>query len=158
MHLEIDYPDVKADLNRWLPLVKWFLAIPHYLVLAVLALGAVIVWVIAWFAILFTGRYPRALFDYLVGVGRWGLRVQAYAFPAGHRPIPAVQPPPKPASRRRRGRMLGGRSHGAGFAYGTPCEPVWPGGWGRSSLAAGLPGRRVDRKAGRYGVRGGDDR
>ncbi len=80
VHLEIDYPDVKADLNRWLPLVKWFLAIPHYLVLAVLALGAVIVWVIAWFAILFTGRYPRALFDYLVGVGRWGLRVQAYAF------------------------------------------------------------------------------
>ncbi len=80
VHLELDYPDVEADLNRWLPLVKWFLAIPHYLVLAVLALGAVVVWVIAWFAILFTGRFPRALFDYLVGVGRWALRVQAYAF------------------------------------------------------------------------------
>jgi hypothetical protein len=80
VHLEIDYPDVEADLNRWLPLVKWLLAIPHYLVLAVLALGGVVVWVIAWFAILFTGRYPRSLFDYLVGVGRWALRVQAYAF------------------------------------------------------------------------------
>ncbi|MFN0281664.1 MAG: DUF4389 domain-containing protein [Kineosporiaceae bacterium] len=80
IHLEIDYPDVEADLNRWLPLVKWLLAIPHYLVLAVLALGGVVVWVIAWFAILFTGRYPRSLFDYLVGVGRWALRVQAYAF------------------------------------------------------------------------------
>ncbi|MFZ0161724.1 MAG: DUF4389 domain-containing protein [Kineosporiaceae bacterium] len=80
VHLEIDYPDVEADLNRWLPLVKWLLAIPHYIVLAVLALGGVVVWVIVWFAILFTGRYPRSLFDYLVGVGRWGLRVQAYAF------------------------------------------------------------------------------
>jgi hypothetical protein len=80
VHLEIDYPDAERDLNRWLPLVKWFLAIPHYIVLAVLALGGIVVWVIAWFAILFTGRYPRTLFDYQVGVGRWGLRVQAYAF------------------------------------------------------------------------------
>lgn len=80
VHLEIDYPDVKADLNRWLPLVKWLLAIPHYVVLIVLGLVAVVVVVIAWFAILFTGKYPRALFDYVVGVGRWGLRVQAYAF------------------------------------------------------------------------------
>jgi Domain of unknown function (DUF4389) len=80
VHLELDYPDVEHDLNRWLPLVKWLLAIPHYVVLAVLALGGIVVWVIAWFAILFTGRYPRALFDYLVGVGRWALRVQAYAF------------------------------------------------------------------------------
>jgi hypothetical protein len=80
VHLEIDYPDAKQDLNRWMPLVKWLLAIPHYVVLAVLALGGIVVWVIAWFAILFTGRYPRSLFDYLVGVGRWGLRVQAYAF------------------------------------------------------------------------------
>ncbi len=80
VHLEIDYPDVEADLNRWLPLVKWFLAIPHYVVLILLGLGGVVAWVIAWFAILFTGRYPRSLFDYLVGVGRWGLRVQAYAF------------------------------------------------------------------------------
>jgi hypothetical protein len=80
VHLEIDYPDVQADLNRWLPLVKWLLAIPHFLVLAVLGLGAIIAGIIAWFAILFTGRYPRSLFDYLVGVGRWGLRVHAYAF------------------------------------------------------------------------------
>ncbi len=80
VHLEIDYPDVERDLNRWLPLVKWLLAIPHYIVLAVLGVIAIFVVVIAWFAILFTGRYPQALFDYVVGVGRWGLRVQAYAF------------------------------------------------------------------------------
>ncbi len=80
MHLDLDYPDVEQDLNRWLPLVKWFLAIPHYIVLMVLFLAAIVVAVIAWFAILFTGRYPRGLFDYMVGVGRWGLRVQAYAF------------------------------------------------------------------------------
>ena len=78
VHLEIDYPDVKEDLNRWLPLVKWFLAIPHYIVLAFLAIGAFFAIIIAWFAILFTGRYPRGLFDYVVGVGRWALRVQAY--------------------------------------------------------------------------------
>ena len=78
VHLEFDYPDVKADLNRWLPLVKWFLAIPHYIVLAFLAIGAFFAIIIAWFAILFTGRYPRGLFDYVVGVARWGLRVQAY--------------------------------------------------------------------------------
>jgi len=80
VHLEIDYPDVKQDLNRWLPLVKWLLAIPHYIVLAVLVVGAIFAIIIAWFAILFTGRYPRGLFDYVVGVGRWSLRVQAYAF------------------------------------------------------------------------------
>lgn len=80
VHLDIDYPDVERDLNRWLPLVKWLLAVPHYLVLAVLAVVALIMIVIAWFAILFTGRYPRAMFDFVVGVGRWGLRVQAYAF------------------------------------------------------------------------------
>jgi len=79
VHLDIDYPDSEKDLNRWLPLVKWLLAIPHYIVLAVLALGAVIAVFVAWFAILFTGRYPQALFDYVVGVGRWALRVQAYA-------------------------------------------------------------------------------
>ncbi|HSK27276.1 MAG TPA: DUF4389 domain-containing protein [Jiangellales bacterium] len=80
VHLDLDYPDVERDLNRGLPLVKWLLAIPHYVVLAVLAIGAVLAVIVAWFAILFTGRYPRALFDYVVGVGRWALRVQAYAF------------------------------------------------------------------------------
>ncbi len=79
VHLEIDYPDVERDLNRWMPLVKWLLAIPHLIVLVVLAIGAIFAIVIAWFAILFTGRYPRALFDYVVGVFRWGLRVEAYA-------------------------------------------------------------------------------
>jgi hypothetical protein len=80
VHLEIEYPDVERDLNRWLPLVKWLLAIPHYIVLFFLFIGAFVAVVIAWFAILITGRYPRALFDYVVGVGRWSLRVNAYAF------------------------------------------------------------------------------
>jgi hypothetical protein len=80
VHLEIDYPDVERDLNRWLPLVKWLLAIPHFIVLIVLWIGVILAVVIAWFAILFTGRYPRSLFDYVVGVGRWSLRVSAYAF------------------------------------------------------------------------------
>jgi hypothetical protein len=80
VHLEIDYPDAKNDLSRWMPLVKWLLAIPHYIVLFFLAIGALFAVVIAWFAILVTGRYPRSLFDFIVGVGRWGLRVDAYAF------------------------------------------------------------------------------
>jgi hypothetical protein len=80
VHLEVDYPDVERDLNRWLPLVKWFLAIPHYVVLFFLVIGAVIAIVVAWFAILATGRYPKPLFDYVVGVSRWSLRVSAYAF------------------------------------------------------------------------------
>jgi hypothetical protein len=80
VHLEIDYPDVKNDLNRWMPLVKWLLAIPHYIVLGFLAIATFFAVVIAWFAILATGQYPRGLFDFVVGVGRWGLRVNAYAF------------------------------------------------------------------------------
>ncbi len=79
VHVEIDYPDVEGDLNRFLPLVKWLLAIPHYIVLALLAIGAIFAILISWFAVLFTGSYPRGLFDYVVGVARWGLRVQAYA-------------------------------------------------------------------------------
>ncbi len=78
-HLEIDYPDVEADLNRWMPLFKWLLAIPHYFVLAFLAVGAVFAVIFAWFAILVTGQYPRALLEYIVGVSRWGLRVAAYS-------------------------------------------------------------------------------
>ena len=80
VHLEIDYPDAKNGLNRWMPLVKWFLAIPHYIVLAFLGVAAFFAMGIAWFAILFTGQYPRSLFDFIVGVMRWGLRVNAYAF------------------------------------------------------------------------------
>jgi hypothetical protein len=79
VHLDLDYPDVPRDLNRWLPLVKWLLVIPHVIVLAFLIMGAFIAVVVAWFAILVTGRYPRGLFDYVVGVGRWALRVTAYA-------------------------------------------------------------------------------
>jgi uncharacterized protein DUF4389 len=78
--LDFPYPDAQQDLNRWLPLVKWFLAIPHYIVLAFLWLGALIAVIIAWFAILFTGRYPRGLFDYVLGVFRWTNRVAGYAF------------------------------------------------------------------------------
>jgi hypothetical protein len=77
---DLRYPDARAELNRFLPIVKWLLAIPHYIVLFFLALGAIIAVVIAWFAILFTGRYPRGLFDYVVGVGRWSARVTAYAW------------------------------------------------------------------------------
>jgi len=79
VHLEIDYPDVQKDLNRWMPLVKWLLAIPHYIVLCFLGIAAFFVLIVAWFAILLTGQYPRALFDFIVGVGRWSLRVYAYA-------------------------------------------------------------------------------
>jgi hypothetical protein len=79
VHLEIDYPDVEHDLNRWLPLVKWFLAIPHFFVLFFLTVAAFFVIIVAWFAILFTGRYPQLFFDYVVGVTRWWLRVEAYA-------------------------------------------------------------------------------
>jgi hypothetical protein len=80
VHLDIPYPDVPRDLNRWLPLVKWFLAIPHYIVMFFLFIAALFVVVIAWFAILFTGRYPRSMFDFVEGVLRWTNRVGAYAF------------------------------------------------------------------------------
>jgi Domain of unknown function (DUF4389) len=79
VHLDVPRPDVERDLNRWLPLVKWLLAIPHYIVLVFLELGALFVVIYAWFAILFTGRYPRGAFDYVEGVMRWHLRVVAYA-------------------------------------------------------------------------------
>ncbi|NQU29906.1 MAG: DUF4389 domain-containing protein [Anaerolineae bacterium] len=79
VHLEIDYPDVEKDLNQWLPLAKWLLAIPHYVVLAFLGIGSFFAVIIAWFAILIKGTYPKNLFDFNVGVGRWALRVEAYA-------------------------------------------------------------------------------
>jgi len=80
VHLDIDYPDAKRELNRWLPLVKWLLAIPHYIVLFFLDIAAICAAILAWVAILATGRYPKSLFDFVVGVGRWNLRVGAYAF------------------------------------------------------------------------------
>ena len=79
VHLDYAYPDAARDLNRWLPLVKWFLAIPHYIVLVFLTIAAVVVVIVAWFAILFTGRYPRGLFDFVAGVMRWQNRVVGYA-------------------------------------------------------------------------------
>ncbi len=80
VHIEIAYPDVQKELMSGMPLVKWFLAIPHYFVLVFLWIAATVSVVIAWFAILFTGRYPRGLFDFVVGVYRWSLRVDVYAF------------------------------------------------------------------------------
>jgi hypothetical protein len=80
VHLEYPDPDGGRALNRWLPLVKWFLAIPHYIVLAFLWIALVVVVFIAWLVILFTGRYPRGMFDFVEGVLRWGARVIAYAF------------------------------------------------------------------------------
>ena len=80
VHIDLPYPDVKKDLNRWLPLVKWFLAIPHIIILVFLGIAATVCMIIAWFAILFTGRYPKGLFDFVLGVFRWSLRVEAYAF------------------------------------------------------------------------------
>jgi hypothetical protein len=80
VHLDAPYPDALTGLNRWLPLVKWLLAIPHYIVLAFLWLAALFAVIFAWFAILFTGRYPRGLFDFVEGVARWHNRVIGYAF------------------------------------------------------------------------------
>ena len=80
VHLDIRYPEAHRELNRWLPLVKWLLAIPHYIVLFFLGIAAVVVVIISWFAILFTGGYPRSLFGFVVGVLRWSNRVSGYAF------------------------------------------------------------------------------
>jgi hypothetical protein len=76
--LEISYPDAESQLNRFMPLIKWFLAIPHYVVIYVLSICALVVMVIAWFAILIVGRYPPGLFNFSVGVMRWETRVSAY--------------------------------------------------------------------------------
>ena len=80
IHAEIPYPDAGRELNRWLPIVKWLLAVPHYIVLVFVAIAVVVCVIAAWFAIVFTGRYPRGLFDFVVGAFRWWLRVAAYAF------------------------------------------------------------------------------
>ncbi len=80
VHLNIEYPDAEADLQRWMPIIKWLLAIPHYVCLAVLGIVAVIITIIAWFAIIITGKYPAGMFNFVVGVERWAYRVVAYAF------------------------------------------------------------------------------
>ena len=80
LRLDYVYPDVPRELNRFLPLVKWLLVIPHFIVLAFLWIAVFFVVIVAWFAILFTGRYPRGIFDFVEGVVRWGQRVVAYAF------------------------------------------------------------------------------
>ena len=80
VHLDYPYPDAQHDLNRWLPLVKWLLAFPHYVVLFFLWIAALVVVIVAWFTILFTGRYPRGMFDFIEGVIRWNNRVIAYAW------------------------------------------------------------------------------
>jgi uncharacterized protein DUF4389 len=77
--LDFPYPDARNGLNRWLPLVKWLLAIPHYVILVFLGLAAFVAVIVAWFAILFTGRYPRGIFDFVEGVLRWSNRVVGYA-------------------------------------------------------------------------------
>jgi hypothetical protein len=101
VRLEFPYPDAKTDLNRWLPLVKWFLAIPHYIVLAFLYIAVFFVLIAAWFAILFTGRYPRGMFGFVEGVIRWHNRVVGYAYilvtdryPPFRLRDPAPTPPP----------------------------------------------------------------
>jgi hypothetical protein len=80
VHLEIAYPDAAGQLNRFMPLIKWLLAIPHYVILIILWICTFVVTLIAWFAILIVGRYPRGLFEFVVGVARWGERVNAYVF------------------------------------------------------------------------------
>lgn len=80
VHLDIAFPDVEGQLNRFMPLVKWILAIPHFIILMVLYLVVIVLTIIAWFAVLIVGRYPRSMFDFVVGVERWSYRVTAYVF------------------------------------------------------------------------------
>ena len=125
VHLEYRYPDAERDLNRWLPLVKWLLAIPHYIVLFFLDIAAVVVVIVAWFAILFTGRYPRGMFDFVEGVIRWNNRVARLRTHPGHGPVPAV-----PA---------GALSAGTQAAGGRPGRRLPP----RAGLTAATGGRRA---------------
>ncbi len=105
VRLDFPYPDAKRELNRWLPLVKWLLAIPHYIVLAVLYLVVILLVIGAWFAILFTGRYPRGIFEFVEGVIRWHNRVVGYAlilitdrYPPFSLRQSETPPPPPPAA------------------------------------------------------------
>ena len=78
--LQIEYPDVRGQLNRFLPIVKWLLAFPHYIVLVGFFFAVIAVTVVAWFTILIKGRYPRGMFSFVEGTLRWGHRVFCYAF------------------------------------------------------------------------------
>ena len=80
VHLQIEYPDVENDLNRFLPLIKWLLVLPHYIILGVLSTLAALVMIVVWLAIIITGNYPRLAFTFIEGLIRWGTRVAAYAF------------------------------------------------------------------------------
>ena len=100
VRLDFPYPDVERDLSRGMPLVKWLLAIPHYIVLFFLYIGAFFAVIIAWFAILFTGRYPRALFDFVEGVHPLAQPGDRLRLRPGHRPLPAVQPEVEPGDAR----------------------------------------------------------
>lgn len=79
VHVDMRYPDAQTELARGMPLIKWLLAIPHWIILVFLCIGAIVCIIIAWFAILFTGRYPKGLFEFVVGVMRWAFRVEAYS-------------------------------------------------------------------------------
>jgi len=98
VHLEYRYPDVARDLSRWMPVVKWLLAIPHYIVLFFLDIAVFVVVIVAWFAILFTGRYPRALFDFVEGVIRWHNRVVGYALTLVTDQYPPFRRAPRPVA------------------------------------------------------------
>ncbi len=79
VHVDIQFPDVKKELNRWMPLIKWLLVLPHMIVLCFMMVGVMFCTILAWIIMLFTGTYPKAMFDFVVGALRWGLRVSAYA-------------------------------------------------------------------------------
>lgn len=78
--LDFDYPDAGVDLRRGMPLIKWLLVLPHFVILAVLVTAQFVVSIIAWLVIIFAGFYPRGMFNFSVGVNRWSERVNAYAF------------------------------------------------------------------------------
>jgi hypothetical protein len=80
VHFEMDYPNVEEELGRGMPLVKWFLAIPHYVILLVLYIGVFFAAIVAWFAIVFSARYPRGIFNFIEGTIRWHNRVLGYMF------------------------------------------------------------------------------
>ena len=79
VHITIPYPDVKNELKRWMPLVKWFLVLPHIIALIFIFIGVLICTVFSLIAILITGRYPKGIFYFVEGFFRWTLRVSAFA-------------------------------------------------------------------------------